>query len=31
MRQRTVAAIVLAFVLGLAISLAWSLVGLHGF
>jgi hypothetical protein len=31
MRQRTVAATVLAFVLGLAISLAWSLVGLHGF
>jgi hypothetical protein len=31
MRQRTFAATVLAFVLGLAISLAWSLVGLHGF
>ena len=31
MRQRTLAATVLAFMLGLAISLAWSLVGSHGF
>jgi hypothetical protein len=31
MRQRTLAATVLAFMLGLAISLAWSLAGLHGF
>jgi len=31
MRQRTVAATVLAFMLGLAISLAWSLVGSYGF
>jgi hypothetical protein len=31
MRQRTVAAIFLAFVLGLAISLAWSLVGFGGY
>jgi hypothetical protein len=31
MRQRTFAATVLAFMLGLAISLAWSLVGSYGF
>jgi hypothetical protein len=31
MRQRTFAATVLAFMLGLAISLAWSLVGTYGF
>jgi hypothetical protein len=31
MRQRTLAASVLAFMLGLAISLAWSLVGRYGF
>jgi nitrate reductase NapE component len=31
MRQRTFAASALAFVLGLVISLAWSLVGGYGF
>jgi hypothetical protein len=31
MRQRTLAASVLAFMLGLAISLAWSLVASYGF
>jgi hypothetical protein len=31
MRQRTLAATVLAFMLGLAISLAWSLVASYGF
>ena len=31
MRQRTFAATVLAFMLGLAIALAWSLVGSYGF
>jgi uncharacterized membrane protein len=31
MRQRTLAATVLAFVLGLAISFAWSLAGSYGF
>jgi hypothetical protein len=31
MRQRTAAASALAFVLGLVISLAWSLLGGHGF
>jgi hypothetical protein len=31
MRNRTMSAAALAFVLGLVISLAWSLVGGHGF
>jgi uncharacterized membrane protein len=31
MRQKTFAATVLAFILGLAISFAWSLVGSYGF
>jgi hypothetical protein len=31
MRQRTLAATVLAFVLGLAIALAWSLIGSYSF
>jgi hypothetical protein len=31
MRQRTVSASALAFLLGLAVSLAWSLAGGYGF